>query len=62
MTTTRCRATRRPRAFDPRRRLLPDAGEGGDWRSSGGAGLRVLDVGVVLGRVGPSQVVREMRR
>jgi hypothetical protein len=52
VTTTRCRATRRPWVFDPRRRLLPDAGEGGDWRSSGRA----------VRRVGPSQVVREVRQ
>jgi hypothetical protein len=41
--------------------LLPEEGEWGGWSSAGDDVLWVLDDGIDLRRIGPSQVVREVR-
>jgi hypothetical protein len=42
--------------------LLPEEGEWGSYSGAGDDVLRVLDDGVDLRRIGPSQVVRKVRR
>jgi hypothetical protein len=59
---TRCGTMRRARVLGLRRCLLPNAGEGGSWRSSGRAELQVLDIGIVLQWIGRGEVVRGMHQ
>jgi hypothetical protein len=59
--TTVSRRMRQTQVFVPRRCLLPDAREGGGWRYSGGAELRVLNDGIDFLWDWTNQELRELR-
>jgi hypothetical protein len=62
VTTMSFRTAWRPRSFDRRGESRPNEGEGGGWRCSGGAGLRVMDIALDWLRIRTIQGREEVRR